>query len=813
MFKKFFFFKKRIICQALLIILLLFTFMLYRINYISPEDLLYPSNLIIKDREERTLRFFVDKNGERHLWVPSGEVPVLLKNAFIAAEDENFYSHYGFCLSSIARAVKDNLAAGRIVSGASTITQQVVKLIKKRRRTFLNKFVEVVESVKLEMELGKEKIMEQYLNRVPLGNNLRGVKIASEVYFEKKCSELNVLECALLASLPKVPGSLDYYGNYSGRLEDRKNWVLRRMSELGYISEKEFNDAKNSGISFKMKRFPMEGPHFVDFVSKKYSGLTGDIVTTLDSGIQKNIEKIIKSHRDRLNAKGANQSAFIMVRNSTMEVLSMAGSFEYSEKAKGFNNGTNALRSPGSTLKPFLYALALDSGYSPSLILSDIEKIFKAPSGDYMPRNYDRKEYGPVTMRTALASSLNLSTINLIEQVGYEEFYNTLKKMNLINYPDKGPEYFGLGMAIGNPEITLQQLAAAYAMLASGGIYRPLKFILNEEEEAPRFVFSPQASYIITDFLSDYSAKMLTFSNKKLQFPFKAALKTGTSTNYRDAWVIAYTPEYTFGVWTGNFEGRPTYNLNGEDGAVPVLYDVLVYIYNKANPGEFQVPAGLVSVKVCSFSGMPPTADCSHLKEELFIEKNVPETPCIFHLKNNESRYLPVNYAAWLYEKNRKGTVGNNKLAGFEEDLDRVFQKEPVKPVDKPAINVKEGEVFGDETIEKEWIIVENSHHSIGNGADISRYNVFNGPEGHIRITYPLDGDRYVIDKDFFSQVIDLQVIVGKPAEHVKWYVDGIEYAKVRPPYKADWELEKGLHRLTAIDSFNNADEVRIMVE
>lgn len=784
-----------------------------RVNYISPEDLGYPSNLIIKDREEKILRFFVDKNGERHLWIPSGEIPLLLKNAFITAEDEKFYSHYGFSLSSIARAVKDNLIAGRIVSGASTITQQVVKLIKKRDRTFPNKFIEVIESVKLEMSLDKEKIMEQYLNRVPLGNNLRGVKLASEVYFGKKCDELNLSECALLASLPKVPGSLDYFGNCTERLENRKNWVLRRMYGFGYINKKEFGEAVKSKLHFRMKRFQMEGSHYVDLISKKYNGFEGDIITTLDSEIQKNIEKIVKSHKDRLNARGANQSAFIMVKNSTMEVISMVGSFEFGVKDKGFNNGTNALRSPGSTLKPFLYAQALDTGYSPSLILSDIEKTYRTPGGDYIPKNYDRKEYGPVTMRTALASSLNLSTINLIEQIGYGEFYNTLKKMDLINYPDKGPEYFGLGMVIGNPEVTLQQLAAAYAMLANGGIYRPLKFVLKENEGAYQFVFSPQASYIITDFLSDYSAKMLTFSTKKFQFPFKIALKTGTSNRYRDAWVIAYTPEYTFGVWAGNFEGSPTYNLNGEDGAVPILYDVVNYIYNKTNPGEFRMPAGLVSVKVCYYSGMTPAANCSHLKEELFFEKDIPEIPCIFHLKDNDSRYLPLKYAGWLYEKNKKGIAGNNKLFGFEEDLDRVFQKESDKSFNLPAINVKGETRLKDEGIEKEQNIIGNSHHSIGSNIDFFRYNTFSEQDNYVKIIYPLNGDRYIIDKDFQDQVLDLQVIVEKPVDHVKWYIDGIEYAEVKPPFQANWELEKGLHRFTAIDSFNNADEIQIMVE
>lgn len=782
----------RMVFLALLIILFISVFAIYRVTYIAPGDMAYPSNLVIKDREEKTLRFFVDKNGERHLWVPSSEIPSILKKAFIAAEDENFYNHYGLCIGSTIRAVKDNLMAGRIVSGASTITQQVVKLIKKRKRTFPNKFIEIVESIRLEARLDKERIMEQYLNRVPLGNNLRGVKLASEVYFGKRCDELNIAECALLASLPNIPGNLDYFGHCSKRLENRKNWVLTRMYNLGYISGKEFNDAVNSKLSFQMKRFPMEGSHFVNLLSNNYRGMTGDVVTTIDSDIQRNIEKIIKSHRERLNARGVSQSAVLLVRNSTMEVISMAGSFEYSAKDKGFNNGTNALRSPGSTLKPFLYALALDSGYSPSLILSDIEKIYKAPNGDYMPKNYNRKEYGPVTMRTALASSLNLSTINMIEQIGYGEFYNLLKKMNLINYPDKGPEYFGLGMAVGNPEVTLLQLTAAYAMLANGGIYRPLKFILGEKESSPQLVFSPQASYIITDFLSDASAKMLTFNNKKLQFPFKIALKTGTSSRYRDGWVVAYTPEYTFGIWVGNFEGSPTYNLNGEEGAVPILYDMVNFMYNKSRPAEFQMPNGLVSMKVCSYSGMVPTENCSHLKEELFMEKNMPKIPCVFHLRNSDLRYLPLKYAGWLYEKNKKGTAGYNKLFGFEEDLDAVFHEESEQVRD---------------------ISVENKHHSIGSDFDVSRYNTFNELETSVKIIYPLAGDRYVIDKDFSNQVIDLQVVVEKPVDYVKWYVDGMEYARVKPPYQTCWELEKGQHRFTAVDSFNNADEIQIMVE
>jgi membrane carboxypeptidase/penicillin-binding protein PbpC len=228
-------------------------------------------------------------------------------------------------------------------------------------------------------------------------------------------------------------------------------------------------------------------------------------------------------------------------------------------------------------------------------------------------------------------------------------------------------------MAIGNPEVTLQQLTAGFAMLANGGKYRNLKYLLNEKFAVEKYIFSSQAAYIITDILADPSARMLTFDNNKFKFPFKIAIKTGTSTKQRDGWAMGYTPEYTIGVWIGNFDGKPTYNLSGAEGAMPIFYDVVNLLYRKSYPEEFKMPEGIIISPTCSYSGMKPAKYCRHLKKELFLAGVEPD-PCIFHNDARETHYLPAAYANWVYNKKESGTLGNYRIKGFHKDLNEIFQ-------------------------------------------------------------------------------------------------------------------------------------------
>ncbi len=406
-------FRKAIITTGLFFLFLLVAILL--IVEFRIEDLVLKDNIIVMDRSGRVLQTLPDGHGERHEWVPIDSIPDCLIHAFIATEDERFYYHPGFDPVAILRAAFSNVRQGRIVSGASTLTQQMVRLVYPRPRTFSGKIIEISRAVKAEWYLSKQEILEQYLNRVPLGNNLMGVGIASQVYFRKPLSALTITEAATLAALPKAPGRLSPYRSDNHRLIERRNWVLRRMGKLGNITEQESRLCQAEPLKAAPKQFSFEAPHLVNLLIERglTEGASSTIQTTLDSQIQTRLQTILLSHRLRLLESGATQAAAMVVGNRYNEVLALAGSLEYSEEGLGFNNGVKALRSPGSALKPFLYGLALEQGYTAATLLEDTRRRYRSARGEYYPRNFNREEYGPTTVRTALGNSLNLSAVRM----------------------------------------------------------------------------------------------------------------------------------------------------------------------------------------------------------------------------------------------------------------------------------------------------------------------------------------------------------------------------------------------------------------
>ncbi|HNT34116.1 MAG TPA: transglycosylase domain-containing protein, partial [bacterium] len=395
---------------------------------VVPDDLRISDDLILTDRDGRVLRHVPGLREERHLWTNLAEVPPLLRQAFLAAEDRRFFEHHGVDPRAMLRAFLSNCRSRRIVSGASTITQQLVRITYPRQRTYAAKLVEIVRAIKVERRLKKETLLEYYLNRVPMGNNIVGVGLASQVYFGRTPEHLDAASCALLASLPKAPATLNPYGKDTERLKTRRNWILGRMLQQGWLSKEEHDRAVLREIEVRPKSFAFNAPHFVDWViaksaQSKESALFGVHRTTLDLEMQRNLEKVLASHQQRLLANGCRQAGAIIVHNPTMEVLALSGSLNYSQKDGGFNNVVTAMRCPGSTLKPFLYAHALDSGFTVSTLLGDTERGYRSPTGSYFPRNFDRYEYGPVTLRTALGSSLNLSSVQMLQMVGQDSFF------------------------------------------------------------------------------------------------------------------------------------------------------------------------------------------------------------------------------------------------------------------------------------------------------------------------------------------------------------------------------------------------------
>jgi penicillin-binding protein 1C len=763
----------RLIKVFLLLVIIFSVVHFESVSRVSVLDLYPEPNTILEDRSENILRWIPDAKGERHIWTSLDNIPLVVQKAFISAEDHRFYSHPGVDALAILRAVKSNFTEGHIVSGASTLTQQLSRITYPRKRTYYDKLVELLRSLRIELLLDKEQILELYLNRVPLGNNLVGVMAGSKVYFGKILSRLTHSEAAMLAALPKAPGKLNPYGRNISSLIERKNWVLRKMNINGHISSDMLRGSLQDTPVLKPKSFPFGAPHFINQVLP-VSG-NGNITTTIDLKLQNRIEQILKSHQFRLKRKTAHQASVVILDNENSEILSLVGAIEYSKRHQGFNDGANALRSPGSTLKPFLFAQALDSGLNTATVLEDIEKKYASPQGTYRPVNFNKKSYGPVSMRNALGNSLNQTAVSLLNTIGYSSFYKTLQSLDLINFPQRGPEHYGLGMVIGNPEVTLVQLASAYAALARGGSFIPAKYFINVKSSKGTRIYSEEASYILTDMLSDPSARNLTFGdffNQKL--PFKIALKTGTSTNYRDGWIVGYTPKHTIAIWVGNFNGQPTTGMSGAEAGGPVLVDILNELYPNGFSSPFSKPEGVVSSEVCSYSGMRPNKFCPHIKRELFVTGMEPEEICDYHNESGGIHNLPPQFATWLHGRYKKGVEGNYRLAGFSRNLEETFQTE-----------------------NRSYRNTERRYESV---------------DPSIQIMSPVNGEIYIMDLNRGAYQIELDASSSLPVHEITWYVDGREYDKVGPPYKTKWRLSGGKHTITAVGPGHSGDSVEVEI-
>jgi len=761
---------------------------------------------LVLDRDGQVLRLLPNGRGLRGVTLPAGEIPPLVAGAFVAAEDQRFRRHPGVDAIAVLRAAGQNLAAGRIVSGASTLTQQLARLAYPGPRTFHRKVVEMARSLRMEGAFTKDEILRFYLDRVPLGGNLVGVETAALAYFGKFAAELDPGEAALIAALAKAPSALRPHGPQHARLLARQRWVLTRMACLGYLDPEEVAAARKQppafrGIGGGPPGFPFRAAHFVqlalaaDGVSKAEDGR---LRTTLDLALQRRAEAVVRSHRARLQKRGASQAAAVVLDNRNLAVLALVGSYRYGPREQGFNNGAAAWRSPGSTLKPFLYAQALDQGFSSALVLEDVERRYRTPRGEFIPANFDRSAHGPVPFREALGNSLNLSAVFLLNAVGPEAYYDTLKRLSLINHPELGPQHYGLGMVVGNPEVSLLQLAAAYASLTNGGLYRPPRLWANEPPDPGVQVFSPQAAYIVSDILADPLARGRIFGGSQAMNPlFRLALKTGTSTRYRDGWCVVYSPEYTIAVWVGNFNGRPTAQLSGAAGAAPMAADLAREVFGVTPPASFTRPEGIAGVTVCAFSGLRPGPGCSHRREELFIKGTEPTQTCAYHLPREPWHSMPAPYAGWLNQRYGKGGEGRFRLAGFPQDLEQVFPGGG--DVTRPSATPYTGKV------------TLGFKPAPGAGLRLRPPAPEEAPP--VAILSPLSGDRFLLPPGGRSLRLTLKANCRTPLPSVTWFVDGEEQAVTGPPYELALDLTRGRHRLTAVGPDGLGDAVVVTVE
>ncbi|MBI4035779.1 penicillin-binding protein [Candidatus Daviesbacteria bacterium] len=559
-------------------------------------------------------------DGSNRTLVKLPEVPKSLIQATLAIEDQNFYRHFGIDFSAIARALYRNITTGSH-EGASTITQQLIKnSLLTPEKTYTRKMREGILALWAEIIYSKEQILQMYLNEAPYGGSIMGIAAASQTYFDKSPSELTLEESSYLAGLPASPTQFSPYGSSPKLAKQRQKEVLQQMVENKYITQFQADEAYKQDLNIKPLKNNILAPHFVfyirDYLSEKLGpklvsqgGLK--VYTTLDLQLQQKVEEIVKNEVDSLQNLNVKNGAAMVTDAVTGQILAMVGSRSYHYPGFGNYNAALALRQPGSSIKPITYAAALKNGFSPSNILLDTPVTFRDEWGNgYSPVNYDGTFHGPVTLRQALGSSLNIPAVKLLATVGIEAFAQTARDLGITTIDN--PKQYGLSLTLGSAEVKMIEMMGVYGAFSQLGQLNPPTgilevtdssgYILEEYENSSKQTLLPETAFLITHILSDDNARKMAFgANSLLKIKgYEVAVKTGTSDSKRDNWTFGYTPKYVVGVWVGNPDNTPMNpNLaSGITGAAPIWNKIMHKLLDNTTPLAFQKPSEIKEVAV-----------------------------------------------------------------------------------------------------------------------------------------------------------------------------------------------------------------------
>jgi len=587
-----------------------------------PEAALTPSateSRRFHDRYGRRLREALSDSEGRGAWRTLPALGPFVGPAFVAIEDHRFREHGGIDLRGIARAVRDNVAARRVVAGGSTITQQVAKLILPQPRSLWGKAKEALWALRLERRLGKDAILEQYVNRAPFGNGTYGVEAAAYLYFGRPARSLTLAQAAVLAGIPRAPSENNPFTSPQ-QARARQRDVLRRMAEVGAITADQLREALAEPITFAVRDQVFAAPHFTSWALAQHPA-PGDVTTTLDLDIQRAAEEAIATTLPSLADKAVDQAAVVVLDNATGDVLAWVGSPDFFATGNGQVDMVVGLRQPGSTLKPFVYGLGLETGFTAATRLPDLPLFFPTGLGDYRPRNYDRQFHGWVRLRTALANSYNVPAVWMAHQLDPGVVLGRLREVGFTSL-DRSAAFYGVGVALGNGEVQLVELANAYRALANGGKWSEFRWDMAAPVAPSRVVMAGPVARLLTDILADPVARAPSFGRfGPLTLPFPAAAKTGTSTDFTDNWTVGFSTEVTAAVWVGNFDGRPMEGVSGITGAARVWNRVMRAIAKRRPPGEFG-HEGLVRHTTCLDD--QPLATCERRYAEWYLADTRP---------------------------------------------------------------------------------------------------------------------------------------------------------------------------------------------
>lgn len=681
----------------------------------------------IFDRTGKHLLYEVHGNQKRTI-VPLQDIPKYITQSTIALEDQKFYEHGGFSVTGMLRGIILRAIQGKRLEGGSTITQQLIKnAILTNERSVNRKIKELILANQLEKRYSKDEILQMYFNEIPYGGAVYGIESAAQTYFGKSAKDLSIAEGAVLASLPQAPTYYSPYGNHLDALLERKNYALDQMVKLNFISKDIAENSKKEKIIFKKRTESMEAPHFVFYVRELLAKQFGDsvleqdgfnVITTLDYDLQKEAEKIVTEQVEKNKALNANNASTVTIDVNSGQVLSMIGSADYfNDDIQGQVNVAIAKRQPGSSIKPLVYLASFVKGYVPETIVYDLNTSFPSTIKNYEPRNYDGKEHGPVSLRQALAGSLNIPAVKLLYLVGLDPVMELAKAVGYSTIVDK--DRYGLSLVLGGAEVTLLEHTNAFTTYARNGKFLPTTSILKVSDGKNNVIFEhKQAKTVdaipenfvqtLSNVLSDNSARAFVFGEKNyLTLADRpVAAKTGTTNDFRDAWTMGYTPQIATGVWVGNSNNKEmTKGADGSKIAAPIWQKIMQFAHkNKeiigfASP-TYEIPnkpmlggqSTAVKVKIDKMSGKLATEFTpEHLVEERtfqqahnilhFVDKNDPLGPTPSNPENDPY------YSAWekpVIEWAKKNNIVNETIPIETDDLHRAEDKVSVE-IRQPA--------------------------------------------------------------------------------------------------------------------------------
>lgn len=749
-----------------------------------------PARSAVVDREGRLLRLAARPGAgdcARAPFITERALPPLLVHATLAAEDRRFFLHPGVDPLGIARAARANVRAGRVVAGGSTITQQLAGMLAPGPRTWAGKLAELRLALHLELALSKRAILAEYLNRAPFGNGCLGATAAADHYFDRTPAQLTAAEAALLAGLTRSPAALDPR-RHPERARARARNVLARMHAAGWLTAEEYARAVADPLRIVARPGAFAAPHAVDWVSPEIDPRAGLVRLTIDRDLTARVTQVLGEGLSPHRLDAPPHGAAVILDHTCGEVLALVGSPDYDDPRGGQWNAALARRQPGSALKPFTYALAFADGRTPADLVADIPTSFLSLTGDYMPRNFSQTFHGPVRLREALASSYNVAAVRVLDEVGSPRLLAFLADAGITTL-GAPPATYGLGLTLGVGEVTLLDLCRAYAVFPRRGRALPLAIIAEVTDHrgrplpAPRLpaaarvahasradstaeILPAHAAFWVADILSDPDARLPAFgAHGPLELPFRVAAKTGTSSDFRDAWTVGFDERYVVGIWVGNLDGEPLPRLSGARAAAPLFratwYALRAWEEERgrrapaaacdamapAPASPFAPPDGLVATAICALSGGTPGAGCAETITE-WLPADQDPAPCAMHRRagNAVQVALPSEYEPWL----RTSALG---AAAISAGTDR----------------------------------------------------------GPLRIESPRDGERFFLASDLPAavQTIALRATGGDPRAGVTWLVDGRPAGAGRA---VRWLLAPGRHRIVAAMDGREAPPVWIDV-